>query len=307
MAHPYYTEKILPFLEQHKVTNLLVKTPFIGTGFELKELAKTLRPDEDLRYITACKSGNAKVLVCVTNLRLHILDKGLILNKYQLTVDLSKIASVQRGRGVFFGSVVISVSGYEDNIYLNDFWGKDTEDFQRILQDAITDYGLGRSQNNTNSDYYKHNVDLRQYPTMEERVLGSRDYRDSAYQMNNPTYNYLTGEPYTESELLAMGLDRFGNPLESSSYQQRGHSRATTVNRETTRTVNGTSSANFKPPKDVSDLSTSAKFDALDSGGFGTEEQLRQAKMNLEDAYRKGIISKELYEIKMKKYNRGLL
>lgn len=307
MAHPYYTEKILPFLEQHKVTNLLVKTPFIGTGFELKELAKTLRPDEDLRYITACKSGNAKVLVCVTNLRLHILDKGLILNKYQLTVDLSKIASVQRGRGVFFGSVVISVLGYEDNIYLNDFWGKDTEDFQRILQDAITDYGLGRSQNNTNSDYYKHNVYLRQYPTMEERVLGSRDYRDSAYQMNNPTYNYLTGEPYTESELLAMGLDRFGNPLESSSYQQRGHSRATTVNRETTRTVNGTSSANFKPPKDVSDLSTSAKFDALDSGGFGTEEQLRQAKMNLEDAYRKGIISKELYEIKMKKYNRGLL
>jgi hypothetical protein len=307
MAHPYYTEKILPFLEQHKVTNLLVKTPFIGTGFELKELAKTLRPDEELRYITACKSGNAKVLVCVTNLRLHILDKGLILNKYQLTVDLSKIASVQRGRGVFFGSVVISVLGYEDNIYLNDFWGKDTEDFQRILQDAITDFGLGRSQNTTNSDYYRLNVDLRQYPTMEERALGSRDYRDSAYQMNNPTYNYLTGEPYTESELLAMGLDRFGNPLESSSYQQRGHSRATTVNRETTRTVNGTSSANSKPLKDVSDLSTSAKFDALDSGGFGSSEQLRQAKMNLEDAYRKGIISKELYEIKMRKYNRGLL
>lgn len=307
MAHPYYTEKILPFLEQHKVTNLLVKTPFIGTGFELKELAKTLRPDEELRYITACKSGNAKVLVCVTNLRLHILDKGLILNKYQLTVNLPQIASVQRGRGVFFGSVIISVLGYEDNIYLNDFWGKDTEDFQRILQDAITDFGLGRSQNNTNSDYCKHNVDLRQYPIMEERALGSRDYRDNAYQMNNQTYNYLTGEPYTESELLAMGLDRFGNPLESSSYQQRGHSRATTVNRETTRTVNGTSSANSKPLKDVSDLSTSAKFDALDSGGFGTEEQLRQAKMNLEDAYRKGIISKELYEIKMKKYNRGLL
>ena len=307
MAHPYYTEKILPFLEQQKVTNLLVKTPFIGTGFELKELAKTLRPDEELRYITACKSGNAKVLVCVTNLRLHILDKGLILNKYQLTVDLSKIASVQRGRGVFFGSVVISVLGYEDNIYLNDFWGKDTEDFQRILQDAITDFGLGRSQNTTNSDYYRLNVDLRQYPTMEERVLGSRDYRDSAYQMNNPTYNYLTGEPYTESELLVMGLDRFGNPLESSSYQQRGHSRATTVNRETARTVNGTSRVNSKPLKDVSELSTSAKFDALDSGGFGSSEQLRQAKMNLEDAYHKGIISKELYEIKMRKYNRGLL
>lgn len=307
MVHPYYTEKILPFLEQHKVTNLLVKTPFIGTGFELKELAKTLRPDEELRYITACKSGDARVLVCVTNLRLHILDKGLILNKYQLTVNLPQIASVQRGRGVFFGSVVISVLGYEDNIYLNDFWGTDTENFQRILQDAITDYGLGRSQNTTNSDYYRLNVDLRQYPTMEERALGSRDYRDNAYQMNNQTYNYLTGEPYTESELLAMGLDRFGNPLESSSYQQRGHSRATTVNRETTRTVNGTSSANSKPLKDVSDLSTSAKFDALDSGGFGTEEQLRQAKLNLEGAYRNGLISESLYNIKMQKYKRGLL
>ena len=36
MVHPYYTEKIIPFLEQNKVVNKLVKTPFIGTGFELK-------------------------------------------------------------------------------------------------------------------------------------------------------------------------------------------------------------------------------------------------------------------------------
>ena len=307
MAHPYYREKILPFLEQHKVVNKLVKTPFFGTGFELKELAKTLRADEELLYITACKSGEARVLVCVTNLRLHILDKGLILNKYQLTVNLPQIASVQRGRGVFFGSVVISVLGYEDNIYLTDFWGKDTEDFQRILQDAITDFGLGRSQINNNSDYYKLRVDRNQYPTVEDRALGNRDYRDSAYQMNNPTYNYLTGEPYTESELLAMGLDRFGNPLGGSSSQPSSYSRPTSVNRTATRTVNNKPSGSPRPIKDVSDLSTSAKFDALDSGGFGTSEQLRQAKMSLEEAYRKGIISKELYNIKMRKYDKGLL
>ena len=189
MVHPYYTEKILPFLEQNKVTNLLVKTPFLGTGFELKELAKNLRPDEELRYLTACKMGGAKVLVCVTNLRLHILDKGLVLNKYQLTVNLPQIASVQRGREIFFGSVIISVLGFDDNIYLTDFWGKDTENFQRILQDAITDYGLGRSQF-TQSNYYQ---------PQQPNYYSPQPERNSQpmYESNNPAYNYLTGEPFT--------------------------------------------------------------------------------------------------------------
>ena len=183
MVHPYYTEKILPFLEQNKVVNMLVKTPFIGTGFELKELAKTLRADEELRYITACKSGEARVLVCVTNLRLHILDKGLVLNKYQLTVNLPQIASIQRGRGIFFGSVVISVMGFDDNIYLTDFWGKDTENFQRILQDAITDFGLGRSHL-TQPNYYQLQQPYYQQPV--ERGF------QPMYESNNPAYNYFT-------------------------------------------------------------------------------------------------------------------
>ncbi len=44
--------------------------------------------------------------------------------------------------------------GFDDNIYLTDFWGKDTENFQRILQDAITDYGLGRKYL-TQPNYYQ--------------------------------------------------------------------------------------------------------------------------------------------------------
>ena len=266
MVHPYYTEKILPFLEQNKVVNKLVKTPFFGTGFELKELAKTLRADEEIRYITACKSGEARVLVCVTNLRLHILDKGLVLNKYQLTVNLPQIASVQRGRGIFFGSVVISVLGYEDNIYLTDFWGKDTEDFQRILQDAITDYGLGRSQINQ-PNYYQPNIDFSLYPTREELASMNPDYRRNNYQMNNPTYNYLTGEPFTEAELLEMGLDRFGQPLEKKQAPSRS------VSRPTQPRVSQTQQQSLqprvpRPPKDVSNMTTQEKFDALDRGGW---------------------------------------
>ena len=308
MVHPYYREKILPFLEQHKVVNKLVKTPFVGTGFELKELAKTLRADEELRYITACKSGEARVLVCVTNLRLHILDKGLILNKYQITVNLPQIASVQRGRGVFFGSVVISVLGYEDNIYLTDFWGRDTEDFQRALQDAITDYGLGRTyQQNSQPNYYSLNVDLSQYPNRGGEGVVSKDYMSSQYQMNNPLYNYMTGEPFTESELLERGLDRNGKPLNSVSPSSTRSSARSVQQQHAHQQSTVTSNRVPKPPKDVSNLSTGDKFDALDSGGFGTEEQLRQAKLNLEEAYRNGLISESLYNIKMQKYKRGLL
>lgn len=275
MVHPYYTEKILPFLEQNKVVNMLVKTPFIGTGFELKELAKTLRADEELRYITACKSGQARVLVCVTNLRLHILDKGLVLNKYQLTVNLPQIASVQRGRGIFFGSVVISVMGFDDNIYLTDFWGKDTENFQRILQDAITDYGLGRSSLTQPNYYQPQQPYYPQEPHYQQQT--ERRFQQPMYESNNPAYNYLTGEPFTEAELLEMGLDRFGQPLEKKqapNQTQVQPSRTVSKSQQPTQPrVSQTQRPPLqprvpRPPKDVSNMTTQEKFDALERGGW---------------------------------------
>lgn len=274
MVHPYYTEKILPFLEHNKVMNMLVKTPFIGTGFELKELAKTLRADEELRYITACKSGQARVLVCVTNLRLHILDKGLVLNKYQLTVNLPQIASVQRGRGIFFGSVVISVMGFDDNIYLTDFWGKDTENFQRILQDAITDYGLGRSSL-TQPNYYQPQQSY--YPQEPYYQQTERRFQQPMYESNNPAYNYLTGEPFTEAELLEMGLDRFGKPLEKKQAPSQPQVQPSRTVSKPQQPTQPRVSQNQRPPlqprvprppKDVSDMTTQEKFDALERGGW---------------------------------------
>lgn len=275
MVHPYYTEKILPFLEQNKVVNMLVKTPFIGTGFELKELAKTLRADEELRYITACKSGQARVLVCVTNLRLHILDKGLILNKYQLTVNLPQIASVQRGRGIFFGSVVISVMGFDDNIYLTDFWGKDTENFQRILQDSITDYGLGRSSL-TQPNYYQPQQPYYQQELYYQQPV-ERRFQQPMYESNNPAYNYLTGEPFTEAELLEMGLDRFGQPLEKKQAPSQPQVQPSRTVSKPQQPTQPRVSQNQRPPlqprvprppKDVSNMTTQEKFDALERGGW---------------------------------------
>ena len=274
MVHPYYTEKILPFLEHNKVINMLVKTPFIGTGFELKELAKTLRADEELRYITACKSGQERVLVCVTNLRLHILDKGLILNKYQLTVNLPQIASVQRGRGIFFGSVFISVMGFDDNIYLTDFWGKDTENFQRILQDAITDYGLGRSQLTQPNYYQPQQPYYPQEPYYQQQT--ERRFQQPMYESNNPAYNYLTGEPFTEAELLEMGLDRFGQPLEKKQAPSQPQTQPSRTVSKPQQPSQPRVSQNQRPPlqprvprppKDVSNMTTQEKFDALERGG----------------------------------------
>ena len=301
MAHPYYEEKVLPFVEQHPVVNKLVKTPFIGTGFELKELAKNLRADEDLRYITACKSGEARVLVCVTNLRLHILDKGLILNKYQLTVNLPQISSVKRGRGIFFGTVIISVTGFEDDITLTDFWGKDTENFQRILQDAITDYGLGRI--NLTQPWYQQPQQMGGYPYQQPYPPQGAGFQQAplSQQMrtNNPAYNYGAEEPYTEAKLRAQGLDPYGHPLQSSFEDPNSRGSYSRSNRGGYRSE--------RPMREVSPMSTEDKFNAINSGGFATAEQLRKAKADLEHAYQSGWISEDLYQLKRRKYDQGLL
>lgn len=139
-----YHNKILPYIESHSIGNPLVKTPLIGTGFELKELARSMRADEDILFLTRCKINKGKgILVCVTNLRLYLVDKGLFLDKTLVAIDLSKVNNVSRGRQLFFGSVrVTTVSEYGDFL-LTDFWGRDTEEFQTILQDAVTDFGMG--------------------------------------------------------------------------------------------------------------------------------------------------------------------
>lgn len=301
MAHPYYEEKVLPFVEQHPVVNKLVKTPFIGTGFELKELAKNLRADEDLRYITACKSGEARVLVCVTNLRLHILDKGLILNKYQLTVNLPQISSVKRGRGIFFGTVIISVTGFEDDITLTDFWGKDTENFQRILQDAITDYGLSRT--NLTQPWYQQPQQMGGYPYQQPYPPQGAGFQQAPMHQqmrtNNPMYNYDAEEPYTEAELRGQGLDRFGRPLQSSFDESSSNGSYSRSSRGGYRSE--------RPMREVSPMSTEDKFNAMNSGGFATAEQLRKAKADLEQAYQNGWISEDLYRLKKRKYDQGLL
>lgn len=140
MANDGYWYKVKPYIEQNKVRNPLLKTSFIGTGFELKELGKVLRPDENIRYLTACKEGNSKVLVCVTDLRLIILDKGLIVNKYQQAIFLDRIASTVRGRGLYFGNVIVQIQDAPDPHILSGFWGKDTEDFINAVEDARFEY-----------------------------------------------------------------------------------------------------------------------------------------------------------------------
>lgn len=94
------------------------------------------------------------------------------------------------------------------------------------------------------------------------------------YESNNPAYNYLTGEPFTEAELLEMGLDRFGQPLgkkQASSRTQVQPSR--TVSRPTQPRVSPNQQQSLqprvpRPPKDVSNMTTQEKFDALERGGW---------------------------------------
>lgn len=144
MARNGYRDKVLPFIAENPVVNKLLNVPFLGTQFELRELGKILRDDEEIRYITSCKLEGSRILVCVTNLMLYILDKGLILNRHQQSINISKVASVERSRNLVFGSVHISFMGDVSDYVLTGFWLKDTEAFQRAVQDAVSDFEMGR-------------------------------------------------------------------------------------------------------------------------------------------------------------------
>lgn len=156
-----YRHKVVPFLEQHKVNNIFVDS-YLGTKLELKELGRLLDPNEQIVYITACKmqtDAGKKVLVCVTDARLLILNKGWVINKYQHSIFLDRISSTQRGRGFVFGTVVVNMVGNESPITLTGFWYKDTEQFIRLLDKARFDYeGRKYHTNNLASGYSSQQV-----------------------------------------------------------------------------------------------------------------------------------------------------
>lgn len=217
MAHPYYKEKVLPFLESNPVANQLVKIPFFGTGFELKELAENLRPDEEIRYITACKMNNsARVLVCVTNLRFHVLDKGLIISKFQQSIDLSKISSVTRGRELVFGSVNVSFMGEEIPYTLTGFWLKDTENFQRALQDAITDYNMGRAFSGNG------------YHPYGQQPMGMGQLHNMGWGLGGFSGDFSGGQPVGMGQMHNMGLGQNNGQVDYRGVHPHGHNQPQT-------------------------------------------------------------------------------
>ena len=136
-----YELKVLPFIRLQKINNPLLQVYFVGTQFELKELSKVLQTDEELVYLTACKwNGGQKVLVTVTNKRLILINKGVVLDRTQHAIFLDRVTSVIRARKIYFGSVQVYLQGNEQPFILNGFWGSDTENFVNALEKARYDY-----------------------------------------------------------------------------------------------------------------------------------------------------------------------
>lgn len=193
-----YRHKVVPFLEQHKVNNIFVDS-YLGTKLELKELGRLLDPNEQIVYITACKmqtDAGKKVLVCVTDARLLILNKGWVINKYQHSIFLDRISSTQRGRGFVFGTVVVNMVGNESPITLTGFWYKDTEQFIRLLDKARFDYeGRKYHTNNLASGYSSQQVYMQPngyygYNQYDNYGNGynNNGYYDNIYGGNNGGY-----------------------------------------------------------------------------------------------------------------------
>ena len=144
------------------------------------------------------------------------------------------------------------------------------------MQDAITDYGLGRSQF-TQPNYYQPQQPYYPQEPYYQQQQTERRFQQPMYESNNPAYNYLTGEPFTEAELLEMGLDRFGQPLEKKQTPIQTQSQPSRTVSKPQQPTQPRVSQNQRPPlqprvprppKDVSNMTTQEKFDALERGSW---------------------------------------
>ena len=211
MAYDGYMQKVVPFIESHRVNNIFVDS-YLGTKLELKELGRIIQPYEEILYITGCKmhsNAGKKVLVCVTDSRLLILNKGWIGNRYQHSVFLDRISSTQRGRGLVFGSVNVNMMGNEEPFSLYGFWLKDTEQFVRTLEEARFNYE--NMKHGTNNLGYGYGVPQGYYDNVGGYGNGYGNY-NNGYNTNQgyngynqgyyeePSYEEPYGEPYEEIE-----------------------------------------------------------------------------------------------------------
>lgn len=193
MNYDGYRDKVVPFIQSHKINNIFVDS-YIGTKLELKELGRLLQPYEEILYITGCKmksNAGKKVLVCVTDSRLLILNKGIIGNRYQHSVFLDRISSTQRGRGLIFGTVVVNMMGNEEPFFLEGFWLKDTEQFIRALEEARFNYE-NMKHRTTNLGYGYVNQYQQPYGNNEPQ------YSQGYGNYNEPYGNGYDEQPYEE-------------------------------------------------------------------------------------------------------------
>lgn len=209
MARNGYRDKVLPFIAENPVVNKLLNVPFLGTQFELRELGKILRDDEEIRYITACKLDGSRILVCVTNLMLYILDKGFILNRHQQSINISKVASVERSRNLVFGSVHISFMGDVSDYVLTGFWLKDTEAFQRAVQDAVSDFEMGR--------YYRGNS-----YNQGSSGINSEGYTSSFSEGDVALFNEFMEFKRMRSGMMGQSGSGYGSGMDGNQGYYRG-------------------------------------------------------------------------------------
>lgn len=131
-----YETKVIPFVENTRRVNPLLRIPFVGTAFELKELGKQLMPDEEIMALTECKFNDVdQILATVTDRRLIIIQKGLILNRKVLAYELSNVVQASVSRDFLTGQVTVTMKdGF--SFQLTKLWWSDTENFHRNLEQA---------------------------------------------------------------------------------------------------------------------------------------------------------------------------
>lgn len=137
-----YYKILLKLGEKQRIQKPLWKTTLWGIKLELKALPKYLTKGEKIYCLTPCRYRGKKALAVVTDVRVLVLNRGL-LGDFGLTqredVYFHQIAGGNPEGGIF-SSYKLSIPGNGNDFKIENLWMRDAKTFDISFNKARQDY-----------------------------------------------------------------------------------------------------------------------------------------------------------------------
>ncbi|MBF1306217.1 MAG: hypothetical protein HXM94_00245 [Parvimonas micra] len=152
-----YYKVLLKLGEKQRIQKPFWRTTLFGVKLELRALPKYLTQGEKVYCITPCRYRGRKALAVVTDIRVLVLNRGL-LGDFGLTqreeVYFHQIAGGNPEGGIF-SSYTLSIPGSGNDFKIDDLWMRDARTFDKAFNKARRDYETKKSTPETKKETHK--------------------------------------------------------------------------------------------------------------------------------------------------------